>query len=91
MSAITRREFLGHGAAGLAVLAATRRAGATAPRAVPPTEWQTVVEAAKREGEVVFYSSGVSRTEEPLMKDFERQTGVRVQYSRPGGRAAGRW
>jgi iron(III) transport system substrate-binding protein len=85
MTMLTRRRFLASATAGLAVAAGSRPTGAAGPPAVSAAEWQRVVEAAKKEGEVVFYSSGVSRTEEPLMKEFERQTGIRVQYSRPGG------
>lgn len=83
---LTRRGFLVTSVAGLAGTAVTiRGAGAAGPSIPTGAQWQTVLEAARKEGEVVFYSSGVSRTEEPLMKEFERQTGVRVQYSRPGG------
>lgn len=82
---LSRRHFLTTSVAGLAGAAAPRVAGAAGPTIPTGAQWQTVVDAARKEGEVVYYSSGVSRTEEPLMKEFERQTGVRVQYSRPGG------
>ena len=85
MTTMTRRRFLGSTATAVAFAAGMRPAGGATPPAVSPTEWQRVVDAAKKEGEVVFYSSGVARTEEPLMKEIERQTGIRVQYSRPGG------
>lgn len=85
MPTMTRRRFLSTTATGLAVAAGVRPVGGAAPPAVSAAEWQRVLDAAKKEGEVVFYSSGVARTEEPLMKEFERQAGVRVQYSRPGG------
>lgn len=81
----TRRRFLATSMTGLALAAGLRPARAAGPTIPAPAQWQTVLEAARKEGEVVYYSSGVARTEEPLMKDFERQYGVRVQYSRPGG------
>lgn len=85
--AMTRRQLLAQAGAGLglALAAPPRRGCAARPPAVSPADWQGVLHAARQEGEVVFYSSGVARTEEPLMKEFERQTGIRVQYSRPGG------
>jgi iron(III) transport system substrate-binding protein len=82
---LSRRHVLATSVAALAGAAAPRFARAAGPAIPTAAQWQTVLDAARKEGEVVYYSSGVSRTEEPLMKDFERQTGVRVQYSRPGG------
>jgi iron(III) transport system substrate-binding protein len=80
-----RRRFLATTMTGLALAAGVRPARAAAPARPTPAQWQAIQEAARKEGEVVYYSSGVSRTEEPLMKEFERQHGIRVQYSRPGG------
>lgn len=85
MAAMTRRRFLTRAATGLTLAAGLRPAFGAAPPAVSPADWQAVLEAAKKEGEVVFYSSGVARAEEPLIKEFERQAGIRVNYSRPGG------
>lgn len=85
MAIMTRRRFLRHAGAGVALATIVRPASAAVPPAVSAAEWQGVLEAAKKEREVVFYSSGVARLEEPLMKEVERQTGIRVQYSRPGG------
>jgi len=85
MPPLSRRHFLASTLAGLALGARPHPAAAADPPVPSAAQWQGVLEAAKKEGEVVFYSSGVSRTEEPLMKEFERQHGVRVQYSRPGG------
>lgn len=69
-------------------------AGAAAMAALPAfaqhkllsgAEWDKVVTDARKEGEVSFYSSGVARVEEPLMKGFEAATGIKVKYARPGG------
>jgi iron(III) transport system substrate-binding protein len=82
---VARRRFLATSMTGLALAAGIRPARAAGPAIPTPAQWQAVLEAARKEGEVVYYSSGVARTEEPLMKEFERQYGIRVQYSRPGG------
>lgn len=50
-----------------------------------PQTWEEILEAAKKEGKVVFYSSGNPAAEEKAIKAFEEQTGIRVEYSRPGG------
>lgn len=77
---LTRRTAL----AGLTAFAglAANRAFAAVPDAA---EWAKVVEAAKKEGEVSLYSSGIARMEEPLMQRFETQYGIKVRYARPGG------
>jgi iron(III) transport system substrate-binding protein len=54
-------------------------------RLLSGAEWDKVVADARKEGEVSFYSSGVARVEEPLMKGFEAATGIKVKYARPGG------
>lgn len=79
---ITRRTFL-QGSAAVALGAAGLR---TARAAVPSAaDWKRVMAAAKAEGEVVYYSSGIARLEEPKMKQFEAKTGIKVKYARPGG------
>jgi iron(III) transport system substrate-binding protein len=85
MNPMSRRRFVAVTVTGLTFGTGPRPARAAGPVLPSPAQWQAVLEAARKEGEVVFYSSGVARTEEPLMKDFERQYGIRVQYSRPGG------
>ncbi len=47
--------------------------------------WDEILEAAQQEGKVVVYSSGDPRFEEPAMDLFEELTGIKVEYSRPGG------
>ncbi len=85
MLPVSRRRFLAATMTGLALRARVSPARAAGPAVPSAAQWQGVMEAAKKEGEVVFYSSGVARTEESLMKEFERRAGIRVQYSRPGG------
>ncbi len=77
---LTRRTAL----AGLTAFAslAAHRSLAAVPDAA---EWAKVVEAAKKEGEISLYSSGIARMEEPLMQRFEAQYGIKVRYARPGG------
>lgn len=77
---LTRRTALA-GLTAFAALAA-RRSLAAVPTAA---DWAKVVEAAKKEGEVSFYSSGIARMEEPLMRRFEDLFGIKVRYARPGG------
>lgn len=48
-------------------------------------DWDAVVAAAKKEGQVALYSSGVARAEEPRMAAFKDATGIAVNYARPGG------
>ncbi|MEZ5650862.1 MAG: extracellular solute-binding protein [Burkholderiaceae bacterium] len=48
-------------------------------------DWDAVIKRAKEKGEVTIYSSGVARQEEPRMAAFSKETGVRVNYARPGG------
>ncbi len=50
-----------------------------------PQTWEDILEAAKAEGQVVFYSSGSPAVEEAAIAAFEAQTGIKVEYSRPGG------
>lgn len=50
-----------------------------------PQTWDEILEAAKEEGKVVFYSSGSPAVEEKAVAAFEEQTGIKVEYSRPGG------
>lgn len=74
-----RRQFLRTAAAAGALGVAwpsLGRAGA---------EWDALVARARANGEVTIYSSGVARQEEPRMAEFSRDSGVRVNYSRPGG------
>ncbi|MBM3554587.1 MAG: extracellular solute-binding protein [Alphaproteobacteria bacterium] len=77
---LDRRSLL----AGAAALAMT---GAARAQIRPPNaaDWQKVVEAARKEGEVSLYSSGVARIDEMQMKQFEKDTGLKVKYARPGG------
>ncbi|MBM3567977.1 MAG: extracellular solute-binding protein [Alphaproteobacteria bacterium] len=71
----------------LAGTAALTLAGAARAQIRPPSDadWQKVIEAARKEGEVSYYSSGIARIEEPQMKQFEKDTGLKVKYARPGG------
>ena len=48
MTIMTRRRFLGSTATAVAVAAGIRPAGGATPPAVSPTEWQRVVDAAKK-------------------------------------------
>ncbi len=48
-------------------------------------DWNKVMEAAKKEGKVVLYSSGSPAFEEPMIKKFEEQYGIKVEYNRLGG------
>lgn len=75
---LDRRTLLA-GASGLIL------SGPSFAQAPSEADWKKVLEAAKKEGEVAFYSSGIARQEEPRMKAFEEKTGIRVRYSRPGG------
>lgn len=77
---LTRRTALA-GLTAFAALAAQRSLAAVPTAA----DWAKVVEAAKKEGEVSFYSSGIARMEEPLMRRFEDLFGIKVRYARPGG------
>jgi iron(III) transport system substrate-binding protein len=47
--------------------------------------WDATLASAKREGRAVYYSSGIAKTEEPLMAQFGSAAGFSVDYSRPGG------
>jgi iron(III) transport system substrate-binding protein len=47
--------------------------------------WEETVAAAKKEGRASYYSSGIAKTEEPLMARFGGAAGFSVDYSRPGG------
>ena len=76
---IDRRTLLrSSAAAGVLTLAAPRLLRAAG-------DWDATVARAKEQGEVVIYSSGVAKTEEPRMAEISSTTGVRVRYSRPGG------
>ena len=76
---ISRRRLLRNGVvAGAGALVLPRAAFA-----VP--DWDASLAQAKQEGQVVYYSSGIAKTEEPLMAEFGRQSGISVEYSRPGG------
>lgn len=79
---LTRRTAL----AGLTAIAGLGLARPGAAASLPDdADWARVVEAARKEGEVSFYSSGIARMEEPLMKLFEDRYGIKVRYARPGG------
>ena len=76
---ITRRTLLGHGlAAGAASLVLPRATFAA-------SDWDATLAQAKKEGRVLYYSAGIAKTEEPLMAKFGGESGVLVEYSRPGG------
>lgn len=76
---ITRRTLLQAGlAAGAASLTLPRGAFAAA-------DWDATLAQAKEEGRVVYYSSGIAKTEEPLMVQFGADSGISVEYARPGG------
>jgi iron(III) transport system substrate-binding protein len=47
--------------------------------------WESVVAKAKAEGRALYYSSGIAKTEEPLMAQFGGSAGFTVEYARPGG------
>ncbi|CAH1673435.1 ABC transporter substrate-binding protein [Chelatococcus asaccharovorans] len=47
--------------------------------------WEGVVAKAKAEGRAIYYSSGIAKTEEPLMAQFGKTAGFAVEYARPGG------
>ena len=81
---LDRRAFLTAAAAAAGAAALPRRTFAAAP-AVSAEAWAKTVAAAKAEGEVVLYSSGIARMEEPKMKAFEAASGIKVRYARPGG------
>lgn len=49
------------------------------------SDWDAVMSRAKEQGAVTLYSSGVARMEEPRMAAFSKSTGIKVNYSRPGG------
>ncbi len=79
---LTRRTAL----AGLTAFGALAANRALAAAAIPDAaDWARVVEAAKKEGEITLYSSGIARMEEPLMQRFEAEYGFKVRYARPGG------
>lgn len=52
-------------------------------RAASP--WDETMARAKAGGQVTLYSSGVARMEEPRMAAFTEQSGIKVNYARPGG------
>lgn len=76
---ISRRTLLRRAlAAGAAAQVLPRGAFAAA-------DWNATLAKAKKEGRAAYYSSGIAKTEEPLMAQFSRATGIAVDYARPGG------
>jgi iron(III) transport system substrate-binding protein len=75
---LNRRTLLSCGVAAGAV-AMTRSLPAFA------TDWDATVAQARTEGRAVYYSSGIAKTEEPLMAKFGSEAGFAVDYARPGG------
>ncbi len=53
--------------------------------ALAASDWDATVARAKKEGRALYYSSGIAKTEEPLMAQFGSTSGVSAEYSRPGG------
>ena len=82
MATLTRRTVLtGSAAAGFAVFASPLRAAAPAAEAITPT----LVDAAKKEGKVVFYTAMDLPVAEKLAKAFETAyAGVAVRVERSG-------
>src|SRR5258705_10299864 len=69
-------------AAGLPVCAAPRRAAAREPTAITPA----LIEAARREGKVVWYTSVDLPLAEKIARSFEaKYPGIAVQVERTGG------
>jgi iron(III) transport system substrate-binding protein len=79
-----RRQVLARAAA-LAAGAGFAHGAGAAVRVPTQAEWDKVLAAARKEGTVGFYSSGIARIEEPRMKQFDERFGLRVKYARPGG------
>lgn len=48
-------------------------------------DWEATLVKAKKEGRAAYYSSGIAKTEEPLMAQLGRAAGISIDYSRPGG------
>jgi iron(III) transport system substrate-binding protein len=76
---ITRRNLLSRSLAATAALPALPRLAFAA------ADWGATLAKAKKEGRTSYYSSGIAKTEEPLMAQFGRATGIAVEYARPGG------
>ncbi|MGQ9366804.1 ABC transporter substrate-binding protein [Azospirillum sp. ST 5-10] len=55
------------------------------PRALWAADWDATVAAARKEGRAVLYSAGIARVEEPAIAAFGRESGIAVDYARPGG------
>src|SRR5215475_7329532 len=78
---LSRRDVLkGSTAAGLTVFASPIRAAAPPPEAITPT----LVEAAKKEGTVAFYTAMDLAFAQRLGKTFEDKFGVAVHVERSG-------
>lgn len=76
---ISRRTLLCRGLAlGAASLALPRASFAA-------SDWNATLAQAKKEGRAIYYSSGIAKTEEPLMAQLGKSVGFAVEYSRPGG------
>lgn len=75
---INRRDLL-WGAASIAA------SSALPSRLALAAGWDNVLAAAKTEGKVVYYSSGIAKVEEQQMSAFSKATGINVAYARPGG------
>lgn len=76
---LRRRTLLSYGAAAAAV-AVTKPLSAFAA-----SDWAGTVAKAKAEGHAAYYSSGIAKTEEPLIAAFSNQAGFAIDYARPGG------
>jgi iron(III) transport system substrate-binding protein len=78
---LSRRDVLtGSSAVGLAVFASPVRAAAPAPEAITPA----LIEAAKKEGKVVFYTAMDLAFAQRLGKTFEEKFGIAVRVERSG-------
>ncbi|WP_311030513.1 ABC transporter substrate-binding protein [Mesorhizobium koreense] len=76
---ISRRTLLYRGlAAGAASLVMPRFVFAA-------SDWDATLAKAGKEGKASYYSSGIAKTEEPLMGKFGSSSGISIDYSRPGG------
>jgi len=84
MSHLSRREIIGHGSVVGATLLLGGGAG-VAQTAAPPVATPELVEAARREGTVVFYTSTDVQVAEALASAFQtKYPGVKVQVERSG-------
>jgi iron(III) transport system substrate-binding protein len=77
---ITRRIVLAAGLATGTGLALMTAAGAQVPAGYP-ANYQTLIDAAKKEGKVVVYSTTDAASANFLVKDFEALYGIKVEYN----------